>query len=329
MSKHLSRWMILLSLATLCGCARNTLLREEAHDFAEGAATAALGSRAFYDSAIATDRELRIALLTLDSDCVPAELRPDPGGPACTIAGETVELRGALTRDSFSREYAHLDFLASYLAALAELTADIESHSGENFKAAKADLDTLLAIVGNDAPLSDDAAGAVSELLDFVNTLSKEHASAKEIRAVLRSKGDRAHQGLTALAKALLQDAQLREAGEAAVHRITEVSVQQGLLGDATARAQTLQSWYARDDRRHAAAVLAQHCKDTTADADARRFCGAPAAGLMAAAAATHRELLDLEEGKLNARQKARQARIVYGRFMQAAKLFVKLVAVF
>ncbi len=313
----------------LAGCAHDALLREETGAFAKHAGAAAEAGITFYDDVVGADRALRTTLIVLDRNCLPAEI--NAGHPAlCTLGEAKVPIGGVFTPETFEREYAQLRFLASYIGALAKFAGDIDSNSGANFEAAKEDLEAFRALFGNGKPvLDDDRTEAVSSLLDFLNQLANESASAKQIRLLLETQGEHAATALETLATGLLEDNVQLESALRTNAGLQRFIVRHGLVDDPGTRGALLTSYYAAGDLDRATTAKRTRCLASDRPDAEKRFCGAPAAGLMHAAADAHRELVVLSTGTLNVRQRARLARLSYERFVTAVKLFVDLRSVF
>lgn len=322
------RFVLACVMCCLAGCgAKNALLREETAAFAESAAVATDRGVAFYDDVVDADRELRKMLLKLDAGCIPSEFAA--GTPQCRIGDAATAVGGSLPRSTFAFERAQLSFLANYIGALADLAGDVESHAGANFESAIGDLEAIRALFGSSSALiSDERIAATSSLLDFINELSKEHASAKAIRQKLESDGPRAREAFDVLAAKLKEDNRFLTGALDEQKKWSQFVVARQLIDAPEARAAALTSAYATADLLDEQDERTKRCTATASPA-MKPYCGAPAAGLMAAAAIAHSDLISLAAGNYTAEHKARMAKIALKRFVAAAKLFVSLTGVY
>ena len=166
------------------GCVKNQLLRSEAHVFSAKAIEATESGEAFYISLVRSNQQLHELLYTLDGRCVPASMRPKeristtPASIEPGVSNFCLKLNSDLSYSSFEREFRSLDFVASYVTALAEAAAEPELISAKTFTQASTDFNTLRASL-KQSGIEEDKLNAVSELLKEIETISKYESSAK------------------------------------------------------------------------------------------------------------------------------------------------------
>jgi hypothetical protein len=319
----------------LCGCAHNQLLRLETKDYVVTADRAEASGRAFYDGIIASDRALWAGLHAFDARCTPRSLREsyfNPDGSSRGLCSTTPPFKGAqpgedIDRATFAKQYAALDFVASYLKALAEASADPELKAADAFKLAAADLDVLFRLFKAENPLDKDGAAAIQELVGLIDELAQDARSAAEIRALVRERGARADAAFAALSEWLVRDARLKQATDDISLHFNVFRAIDGGASDVE-RGRIIETHYAGIDARETVARRYAACM-ARAEVALRRFCAHPEAGLMYLAGQSHRELVGLADGRMNARQKARFMALQRAYFFRVASLFLDLTGAF
>ncbi len=317
------------------GCAHNQLLRLETKDYVATAQHAEAGGRAFYDGIIASDRALWAGLHAFDARCTPRSLREsyfNPEGASRGLCSATPPFKGAqpsedIDRATFAKQYAALDFVASYIKALAEASTDPELKAADSFKQAAADLDVLFRLFNAENPLDKDGAAAIQELVGLIDELAQDARSAAEIRALVRDRGPRADAAFAALGEWLVRDARLKQATDGMNLYFNVLRAVDGGASDVE-RGRIMETHYAGIDAREAVARRYAACM-AGAEVEQRRFCAHPEAGLMHLAGQSHRELVGLAGGNMNARQKARFMKLQRAYFFRVASLFIDLTGAF
>lgn len=342
-------WLLAALPALLAGCATNALLLEETRRFADRAGEASRAGTAFYDGLVSAEEQRWQTLYMLDPDCIPPrpalrgdDVYVDPVKPEgardydwCRTAGAPPHAH-VVTRESLAVEYAALSFVAAYVDALAQAATLPEAHGGDNFVEALGDLETLRRVADRDGkPLLDEAqTAAVGGLVDFIAEIGKEALASKKVRAVVERDAARAGKTLEMLADALLADA-VMESASAALERQDLKHAVIAASDDPMVRRTVLEGWHAATNRRREVAARIARCEQRAAAlpagqaAAARKYCRAPAAGLVHAARAMHDELLGAHRGDFNPRQLARRAHIAQRRFIALARVFVDWRAAF
>lgn len=329
-----------LSFAGLSGCAHDKLLRLETKDFAASAKDSEVRGRAFYDDLIKNDRELWIALHQFDTNCKPHSMQPSffrsdlPGRRLCDATPERPGQRPAfdLKRSDFAAEYAALAFISRYLTALSKAAADPELGAREDFVAAAGDLNLLLEVFRQQG-IAQNRIDAVGDLLGLIEELAKEHRSAAEIRSIVAENRDATGKAFRQLILALKRDQHHQTALASAKSALAIVAdtAADGSLG-AASRKRVIELHYADIDARQ----RTEDCGNS-ASADVypeigigeRDLCGFPEAGVMLAAWRSHRAFLDLIDGRMNKRQKARLIALQRENFRRIARLYLDIAGVF
>jgi hypothetical protein len=338
------RLLAITTVMWLSGCAHNQLLRLETKDYVVATRQAEAGGRAFYDGIIASDRALWASLHAYDPKCMPRSLRDsyfdaDTNGDG-RVDKEDQGLRCVthptsfarvpsedIDRATFAKQYAALDFVASYLNALAEASADPELKAADAFKQASADLDVLFRLFKTESPVDKDEVAAIQELVDLIDELAKDARSAAEIRSIVRKRGARAEAAFAALSEWLMRDAILKQATDGIALHFNAFRAIDGRASDVE-RGRIIETHYAGIDAREAVEQRYATCM-AGADVPLRRFCSHPEAGLMHLAGQSHRELTGLVDGRMSARQKARFMSLQRAYFFRVASLFLDLTSVF
>lgn len=345
---------ILPLLLTLGGCTGDALLRKETQRFTEAAGKASTQGEAFYNDLVTLDRSNWALMLAVDKSCMPRSLgvpvyRADPVAPKdagntakrlCSPNPTAIDPLGIaeLDRAFFAVEFALLESIASYTAALAELAGDPKLEATAAFSQAKADFDVLLALTGATSPLGDAQTKAITDLIGFVDELAAENGRAQAIRKILEARSAAASKNLLALAAALKRDEPHRAAAKELDRALAALAIKLG-PDDASLRIELLRHYYASVDaierNNQIVATSTKRCTaakddpELSADQNAlvRTYCGYPAAGITLAASFAHDALVNLAKGDLNVRQRAEKARLAYRQFMRIAKLFVSFAA--
>lgn len=328
----------LSALLVLSGCAHDKLLRLETAEYAAAAKDAQSQGRAFYDGLIRQDREFWIATYRADPACTPESMAPSyaradlPGNRLCTDKPQRKNQPPLqdLRRSDFASRYAALSFIGHYLDALAKASADPELGAKEDFTAAVGDLNTLLSVFKADNIPEQDSA-AIGELIGFAEALAKEHRSAEEIRAIVAERRSRVDDAFRVLVLALRNDKSLQEAtsDSALLERIVIANGASG--SDAPElRRQVLERHFLMEDERQRIGACEQAAATRPAGKlglSERDLCATPEAGLMLAAWQSHDAFLDLIDGHLSAKQKARLVRLQRENFMRLARLYLQFAA--
>lgn len=331
---------VLAAAALLQGCVRDQLVRQETKAFAATANDATAAGTKFYEELIDGDRALYATFYLLDASCRPPAVgeeiywlkksRPKTPDRWCAdaAASDTHTLTSEFSYSSFEREFAALSFVAEYLAALTELAADPEAKAATQFADAAADLNTLLAAAKKDPVLNKDQIEAAVALFGLLEQLSADAKSAREIRALLKEKGAQASDNFKSLSESLLKDAGFKDAELKARIATATIALKFGNPSDPFLRQTVLAGYYDTIDLERGLDRLKKNC-DAKAKPEVRQYCGATAAGLMHAAAVAHTDLINLAAGDLNDKQKAKEAKLAYARFIGVVRLFVSLTGAF
>ncbi len=335
---------LVFSALILAGCAHDKLLRQETQAFAAAAQKSNAVGREFYERQIRNDRELWATLHQLDPTCTPASVKPsyfrlDGGaGGLCSKSASSPGKQPSfdLSRADFAGQYAALKFIESYLGALAKAAGDPTLDASKDFAAAAADLNTLLTVFGMQA-MADDRTTAIGDLVGLVEELSKEHKSARAIRAIVAEKRQGAESAFQQIVDALKRDKSLENDTQASMRTILDVAGNASYTGlsdiqSADARREFIELHYLRVDEVDRIAQCEEGASDK-APADVRysekELCGSPAAGVMQAAQQSHREFLGLIDGRLSKAQKQKLIKLQRQNLMRAIKLYLGLIAAF
>lgn len=352
-------------LCLLCGCAHDKLLRLETQDYVKVAEKTEASGRAFYDGMIESDRALWAELYAIDEKCTPKSLGPsafsadtnDDGNVDskdkgfCLSLSDEKDLRisNEIDRDMFQRQYAALAFLRSYLTALATASADPELSAEKEFKAAADDLALLSEALRVKSMLDKNQLEAVGNLIDFMENLSKEHRSAKEIRGIVETEHKNVHAAFDVLIEAMRKDISLKRSTASLKGAIEVFIAQTAPMDDKTMerRKKIIAMHYARIDieekEQHRIAACsaipekkieqAIEARDAEAEESARReksHCEFPEAGAMLAAKQASLDFIDLAlEGRMSAKQKARLIKMQRENFMRAVSIFIDVTTAF
>jgi hypothetical protein len=350
------------SLLLISGCAHDKLLRLETRDYVKVAEKTEASGRAFYDGIVESDRNLWAELHAIDENCTPKSLRPSAFDPDtngdgklddrddgfCRVVsdekGEIVSQE--IERKMFGPQYAALSFIRSYLAALATASADPQLNAAKEFKSAAADLALLSqALKAKQNPLTEDQVQAVGELVDFIEALSQDHRSAKEVRRIVDENQTKVDAAFDVLIAAMRSDQGLRRSTQGSkdmleAYRGIQVAVKDKEKEDR--RRRLIEMHYARVDaeeneiRRVAACEKLAERKMEAAKQDPRidmqdaqaekDICPFAEAGAMRAAKQANADFVALAlEGRMSAKQKARLIRMQREHFMRAVSIFIDL----
>lgn len=338
MSRHFVAFVVSIIVLALSGCAHDKLLRLETAEYATAAKDAQSRGRAFYDGLIRQDREIWLTLNQYDSHCTPESMsgsytlsKPTKG----RLCSSTPERKGqqplaSLRRSEYATQYAALSFIGHYLDGLAKASVDPELGGKEDFVAALGDLNTLLSAFGKSG-INEAQTNAVGELVDFVEQMTKERQSADDIRGIVAERRDRVDFAFRQLILSLKRDKQ-DELAAAAVKTLADLVAATDAKGvtNAAARRRTMELHFLAEDEKQRVADCA-----SAADGDQieglrlseRDLCAYPEAGMMLAAWRAHRAFLDLVDGRLSTKQKARLVHLQRENFMRMVKLYLQFAA--
>lgn len=338
MSRYPGFCIALAGALALSGCAHDKLLRLETAEYAVAAKDAQSKGRAFYDGLIRQDREFWIALNQLDATCKPASMkasyvRGDLSGDRICTQQKTSDGDQALSeldRATLRKQYAALSFIEHYLEALSKASAEPELKAKENFDAAIGDVNTLLsAFKAEEIPTTETA--AVGELIGLMEELSSDHESAEDIRRIVAERRDRTDAAFRQLILALKRDRKDEENVQS-IKALIESLVGAGANGEPSRKARRRQMemhFQQRDESFRIAECEAAAGKDTipALGLSEKDLCPYQEAGMMLAAWRSHNAFLDLIDGRLSAKQKARLVRMQRENFMRMVKLYLKFSA--
>lgn len=330
---------VLLLLIALCGCAHDALLREETQKFVEVARKSEAAGTAFYDGIIAKDREIWVFLHRVDPDCKPEPIgisySQDSGGPLnfCRAPkpDETDFPLEGINRDKFGSRYAALQFIDTYLVALAKVSEDPKLDASENFKSAASKLNLLLDVL-KEENVSDARVGAVADLALMLEQLSMDRESAKAIRAIAVKDSQRIDANFTQLIVWLDRD----EATKIAQNRLFEGILSQVSDSNQNVGLEARRMWMEnRFQKIDSEQKIAQCKSDASAETiDGTSFsqqslCGRTAAGAMLAGWQAHKGFVSLIGGNMSKKQKARLLSLQRQNFFKILKLYVDFTGVF
>ncbi|MGN6152174.1 MAG: hypothetical protein ACTHOH_09230 [Lysobacteraceae bacterium] len=328
----------LAALLVLPGCAHDKLLRLETAEYALAAKDAQSKGRAFYDGLIRQDREFWIARYQRDPACKPESMSPSyangnlPGNRICSSdpKSEKDNPLHDLRRTDFASRYAALSFIGHYLDALAKASVDPELGAEEDFTAAVGDLNTLLSAF-KEQKIPDTKTAAIGKLVGFMEELSKEHRSAEEIRLIVAERRSGVDDAFRVLVLALKDDKSLEKATSNII-LLDRMVIANGASGSEARelRRQVMEQHFLMQDdvqRIEACEKAASTRPDGKLGLSERDLCAIPEAGLMLAAWQSHDAFLDLIDGHLSAKQKARLVRLQRENFMRLAELYLQFAA--
>ena len=326
------------------GCAHDKLLRQETQAFVAATQKSNAAGQEFYDRQIRKDHELWASLHQLDRKCTPASLRnsyfrTDLKAGAVGLCLESAPSQGKqpsfdLSRADFAGQYAALKFVESYLGALAKASGDPTLHASKDFAAAAADLNTLLAVLGM-KKVQDGRITAVGDLAGLLEDLSKEHKSAKAIRAIVAEKRLRAESAFQEIVDALKRDKSHENATLASANALMDLagnSTEALGISGAEARRIVIEMHYASIDEQDRVAKCEKSASGEVPEGvrySEKELCRYPAAGVMQVAQQAHREFLGLIDGRLSKAQKQKLINLQRENFIRVFKLYLSVVAAF
>jgi hypothetical protein len=334
------RFANVLLLAALCGCAHDALLREETQKFVEVARKSETAGTAFYDGIIAKDREIWVFLHRVDPDC-----KPKPLGESYSDESDENPLNFcrstkrndidvpilAFTRDNFASRYAALEFIDSYLQALADVSQDPTLDGSENFKSAAAKLNHLLQALEKEQ-VSDARISAVSDLAGMLKQLSEDRESARAIRSIAGEKSKRVDADFKQLINWLEKDEVKKTAQNSRFDGIlSQVSDSNQNVG-LEARRMWIENSFQKIDREQKVTQCSRDASAETIDGTSfsqRSLCGKTAAGSMLAGWQAHKDFVSLIDGNLSKKQKAHLLSLHREKFFRILKLYVDFAGVF
>lgn len=360
------RMMIAIALAAslLSGCAHDELLRLETQDYVKVADKVEASGRAFYDGMVEGDRALWAELYALDEKCTPESLRPsiftsdtnrdgkiddaDNGFCDAELDENSKFISREIERSMFAEQYAALAFLRSFLTALANASADPELRASKEFKAAAVDLAALSKALNKKAPLTGEQVEAFGNLIDFMEELSRDHRSAKEIRQIIEDNHEDVSAAFDVLIAAMQKDKSLQGATGSLKNSLEQVhdrasakdkikEMRRKLIASHYARVDTEEKEIQRVDACEAIADRKiRHAQDARGEDEEKQarlekaICPFPEAGAMLAAKQANQDFVDLAlEGRMSNKQKARLMKLQRENFMRAVSIFIDLTGVF
>lgn len=268
MTRKLMTLLLTLALSlALSACVKDLMLRMDSEEFTKVAKEALTHSDQTFDGLIKSDRDLWVALYTLDRDCLPPEFGPvfiytDPPefDEWCVRSAATgaIELKAVVTYQSIESQKQLVRALLSYVTALTNAVAT-KSKRADHFADASADLGTFFEALDKESPLDDTRTKAVKGLLDFVSELERDAASAKAIRAILKAKGATATADFTTLQNALTGVETFTDANLSTVRDLANVAMKFGEL-DAFARGRLMDAYHSSLDRNSLTALKNDVC---------------------------------------------------------------------
>ncbi|MEI2430013.1 MULTISPECIES: hypothetical protein [Lysobacter] len=328
--------VLALSFLFATGCVKNQLLRLETRDFSAKAATATAAAETSYIDRIHSNQQLHGLMYALDARCVPPALRDDAAqaalAKASSVAKTCLALKYKLEYKTFDAQFRSLQFVSDYVSILAETAADPELVAAKNFGQVAADFNNLTTALEG-APVADAKVGAVSDLLNALEAISRNGDSANAIREEFKRNGAAAQVQLEQLAEDLLDEKKEDNFDRKAAQEARKLAIDSDAASrlDAAGRMRILDDLYRNQQEQWQSERETERCENSpiVQKKGLTRFCSAKAAGLMYAASKAHGELSSLIADRPNARQRQRRAELAYRQFMDLVGVFVGLAAAF
>lgn len=326
---------LLIFALLLSGCVKNQLLRLEAHDFSKQAIVVADTARGTYLERVQANNELHDLTYAVDGRCIPPRYRAgSPLPPAKADEKSDIyrlcsKLNNQLTYASFDQQLKSVDFVASYVSALAVASAEPEMIASVQFAQAAADFKVLREAMNNSG-LGDDRVKAISSLLNAIELASDDASSAEKIRLAFKDHGASAQRQMEALSVDLLSvahDGKFDRDSTSLVREHIVRSMPEGVVGGMSRR-ELMEDIHRHELDEWLQTKSLERCEKAASD-KLEKYCRSPAAGLMYAASQAHAELSGLIEGNPSDRQRQRAATLAYRQFISVVGVFVGLRASF